>query len=63
MKIHCRGQEPTWIHRVAVGAPVVARNRADKIVHGLFIAKLVALTEADDHGHGEGLPTQRGSSR
>lgn len=56
-------EEPTWIHHLAVGTPVIARDRADKIVQGLFIPKLMALAEPDDHGHGvKGQRTKGGSS-
>lgn len=42
--------ERTWGQGLAIGTPVIARNRADQLGQGLLIAQLLALADAIRHG-------------
>jgi hypothetical protein len=44
--------ERTWITRVAISAHIIARGVLHKILQGLFVPRLLALTHDTRHGGG-----------
>lgn len=49
IQIEHRVNQPTWIRGLAIGAPIIARDRPDEVLQGPLIPKLMALADTNDH--------------